>query len=210
MSSKLLTLLPLIPVVCAQMSDPSMSSDAMDGMDMGGMAQGGMMTPWLHFALGDALWFKTWAPQTKGALAGAAIGLFLLAIIERWFASMRALMELHWREQMLKAAHARFPSLPDDKSEKDAKADGGDAGASTPPPLKSSHSVAPVRIAAPFILKHNVTRGVMHTITATLNFLFMLAIMTYQGAFFIAIVVGLGVGEIFFGRFAGLAPAGGH
>jgi copper transporter 1 len=100
MLAKSFILLSLVYFVGAQMmSDPSMSSDAMNGMDMGGMSSGGMMTPWLHFALGDALWFKTWVPQNKGALAGAAIGLFLLAIVERWFASMRALMELHWRDQ---------------------------------------------------------------------------------------------------------------
>lgn len=80
-------------------TDPSMSSDAMDGMDMGGMVSGGMMTPWIHFTLGDALWFKAWVPQSKGALAGACIGLFLLAVVERWFGSMRALMEVHWQEQ---------------------------------------------------------------------------------------------------------------
>lgn len=188
-----------------------MSSDAMDGMDMGGMSQGGMMTPWLHFALGDALWFKTWVPQNKGSLAGAAIGLFLLAIIERWLASMRALMELHWRQQMLKAAQASFPPLQYEKQDKDDQSSAVDANATGPAVSQASkRPLNAVRIAAPFIPMHNVTRGVMHAITAALNFLFMLAVMTYQGAFFIAIVLGLGVGEILFGRFAGLASSGGH
>lgn len=75
-----------------------------DGMGMGGDSSNGtmaamMMTPWLHFTLGDALWFKSWVPQSKGALAGACIGLFALAIVERWYHSMCALMELHWQEQ---------------------------------------------------------------------------------------------------------------
>jgi solute carrier family 31 (copper transporter), member 1 len=99
MISKSLTVLSLLLFVHAQMSDPSMSSNAMNGMDMGGMMTGGMMSPWFHFGLGDAIWFKTWVPQSNGALVGAAIGLFLLAVVHRWFESMRALMEMHWREQ---------------------------------------------------------------------------------------------------------------
>jgi len=215
MLSKSFILLSLIVVVAAQMStDPSMSSDAMDGMDMGGMAQGGMMTPWLHFALGDALWFKTWVPQNKGALAGAAIGLFLLAIIERWLASMRALMELHWQQQMLKQAQATSPqatSLQYEKQDKDDQSSAVDANTTGPAVSQAPRNpLSTVRLAAPFIPTHNMTRGVMHAITAALNYLFMLAIMTYQGAFFISIVLGLGVGEILFGRFAGLASSGGH
>jgi hypothetical protein len=76
-----------------------MSADGMAGMDMGGMVTGGMMTPWMHFALGDSLWFSTWVPQSKGALAGAALGLFLLAILERWVACMRGVMEAYWRRR---------------------------------------------------------------------------------------------------------------
>ncbi len=59
----------------------------------------GSMVPWLHFEGGDALWFESWHPSSKGAIAGAAIGLFILAIIERWIAAMRGVMEIHWRRQ---------------------------------------------------------------------------------------------------------------
>ena len=77
-----IALLPLLLLGVAAQMDPDMSMDSMD--DMGGMTSGGMMMPWMHFSLGDSLWFSAWVPQSKGALAGACIGLFMLAIIERW------------------------------------------------------------------------------------------------------------------------------
>jgi hypothetical protein len=58
-----------------------------------------MMTPWMHFDMGDSLWFSTWIPQSKGALAGASIGLFFLAILERWIASARGVLENYWRRK---------------------------------------------------------------------------------------------------------------
>lgn len=57
------------------------------------------MLPYLHLSLGDILWFEGWVPQSTGAMVGACIGLFLLAIIERWVVTMRAIMEAGWRRK---------------------------------------------------------------------------------------------------------------
>ena len=71
-----------------------------NGMDMN-MDQGmsmnmGNMIAYLHFTIGDNLWFLGWAPSTAGAMAGACIGLFMLSIAERWLVAMRGVMEEHW------------------------------------------------------------------------------------------------------------------
>lgn len=52
-----------------------------------------------HFSGGDVIWFDGWAPSSPGAIAGVAIGLFLLAIVERWLAAMRTVMEAWWRQR---------------------------------------------------------------------------------------------------------------
>ena len=57
-----------------------------------------VMTPYLHFTGGDFLYFKSLAPSSKGAIAGAAIVLVLLAILERALSAGRGLMEAHWRQ----------------------------------------------------------------------------------------------------------------
>jgi solute carrier family 31 (copper transporter), member 1 len=93
----------------------------MNGMDMsmdGSMSlASGQMLPYLHFTTGDILWFlgygsllqgfdvltihdiflDRWVPKSTGAMVGACIGLFLLAVFERWLAASRALGEAHWR-----------------------------------------------------------------------------------------------------------------
>ena len=71
-----------------------------NGMDMN-MDQGmsmnmGNMLMYLHFKIGDNLWFYGWAPGHPGAMAGACIGLFMLAMAERWLVAMRGVIEEHW------------------------------------------------------------------------------------------------------------------
>jgi len=72
-----------------------------NGMDMsmdGGMSMSmGNMVSYLHITPGDNLWFFGWAPRSAGAMVGTCIGLFMLALAERWLSAMQAVMEGHWR-----------------------------------------------------------------------------------------------------------------
>lgn len=68
------------------------------------------MLPYLHFSTGDMLWFLGWVPVTAASMIGACIGLFLLAIVERWIAACRSLMEAHWRKQCVTTSHKHFIS----------------------------------------------------------------------------------------------------
>jgi solute carrier family 31 (copper transporter), member 1 len=74
-----------------------------NGMDMSmdgsmSLTQGNML-PYLHFTPGDNLWFLGWVPSSAGAMVGACIGLFLLALVERWITACRAVMEVHWNRR---------------------------------------------------------------------------------------------------------------
>ncbi|KAH7920822.1 CTR copper uptake transporter [Leucogyrophana mollusca] len=158
-----------------------------NGMDMSmdgpmDLATGNMVN-YLHFTPGDNLWFLGWVPRSAGAMVGACIGIFLLALIERWIAACRAVMELHWSRQASVAV-----------SEK----------------LDSTRSLLPIptrpkRLTPPFIPEHDIVRGIMFAAQALLGYLFMLAVMTYSLGFIFALVVGLGVGETLFGRYSGYA-----
>lgn len=57
------------------------------------------MVPWLHFTGGDHLYFESWHPSSKGAIAGACIGLVFLALLERWMSAMRSVMEAKWKKR---------------------------------------------------------------------------------------------------------------
>jgi solute carrier family 31 (copper transporter), member 1 len=78
---------------------------AMNGMDMsmdGGMSlASGMMKTYFHFTPGDILFFQGWVPSSTGSMVGACIGLFLLAIIDRWVAGCRGCMEAFWGRRLV-------------------------------------------------------------------------------------------------------------
>ncbi|KDR79547.1 hypothetical protein GALMADRAFT_63506 [Galerina marginata CBS 339.88] len=168
---------------------------ASNGMDMsmdGAMSlTGANMVPYLHFAPGDTLWFLGWAPLTKGAMAGTCIGLFLLALVDRWLAAIRATAENHWR--------ARAQIVYTNKRNSTASSSSKGSGVAS--------KAAFLRRLPPFIPAQDISRGILHAGQVALGFAFMLVIMTFQGAFIISIVLGLGIGEMMFGRFSG---ASGH
>lgn len=62
------------------------------------LASGNMLS-YLHFTPGDILWFQGWVPASAGAMVGTCIGLFLLAMVERWIAAARAVMQGHWTQR---------------------------------------------------------------------------------------------------------------
>ncbi|KAJ7676602.1 copper transporter [Mycena polygramma] len=138
----------------------------------------GMMMTALHFTpLADTLWFAGWVPSSGGALAGACIGLFVLALLDRYVAAMRVLLSARWAAAATKGA-----------------CDGDEK-------LKSARKGRGRLHAPPFVAKQDVPRGALYALQTLFGFAFMLAVMTFQAAFIISIIIGFGVGEMLFGRY---------
>ncbi|KAG1847158.1 CTR copper uptake transporter [Suillus subalutaceus] len=131
------------------------------------------------------VWFLGWVPQSSGAMVGTCIALFMLALIERWIAACRGVMDSHWGQQAIIIASDKLNTLP----------------------TQSSPIGFIKRFTPPFIPAHDITRGIMFAAQTLLGYLFMLTVMTYQLGFIFSLVVGLGVGETLFGRFSGIAYA---
>lgn len=93
----------LLSSACLAFGQASSSDQVSHGMDMnmdtGMQLATGQMLPYLHFQGGDILWFSGWVPGNKGAMTGACIGLFLFAILDRWFAAMRAVAQVSWSKR---------------------------------------------------------------------------------------------------------------
>lgn len=157
-----------------------------------------MMVPYLHFTGGDNLFFKSWHPSSNGAIAGASIALMVLAMSERLLFSIRGAMEARWRRSALSlTARTAEDVLPSSKSlaiEEVIFKDGPDP---TRPATAQGRRTIP-----PFVFYHDAARGGLYSLQALLSFALMLAVMTFQAAYIMSIVIGLGLGEVLFGRIA--------
>jgi len=162
----------------------------MDPSDDSTQTMMGMMTPWLHFTGGDNLFFKSLTPSSKGALAGAALVLFFIAVFERFLAAKRVACELEWRER------AKALIAAQNAPTKDSDAECCNVGNSE----QSSVATPTRRKIPPFIVSHDLARGAFQATQALVRFAIMLAIMTFQAAYIITIIIGFGIGEVIFGR----------
>ncbi|KAI9454843.1 Ctr copper transporter [Lactarius psammicola] len=160
-----------------------------------------MMTPYLHFTGGDNLFFKSWRPSSNAAIAGASIALVVLAILERFFFSIRGVMEARWRRSALALDAGRTFERETFASRKPVSKE--DVICEDDPGLTRSSVVQGRRTIPPFVFSHDAARGALKSLQALLSFALMLAVMTFQVAYIISIVIGLGLGEFLFGRMAG-------
>ncbi|OJT12575.1 hypothetical protein TRAPUB_10816 [Trametes pubescens] len=167
-----------------------------------------MMVPWLHFTGGDNLLFATWHPSSKGAIAGACVGLALLALFERWVNAMRGAAEAYWgrRALALMSDNKPEPSCHSPSASAEAKGSGSVEElkiSELPSQDSTTRQRRARRTLPPFILSHDVPRGALYAFQALLTYALMLAVMTFQAAFIISIIVGSGIGEVLFGRVGG-------
>ncbi|KAJ3750104.1 Ctr copper transporter [Lentinula detonsa] len=151
-----------------------------------------MMKNYLHFTAGDNLLFQTWHPNSSGAIAGACIGLVLVALLERWLSATRTGLQSYWHQRAL--ALSADGTLAE-KCCEDDDADSAQPVSKTAPSQKNLKRTVP-----PFIVTHDILRGSIYAIQALLGYILMLAVMTFQAAYVISIILGLGIGEILFGR----------
>ncbi|KAL5495807.1 hypothetical protein ACEPAI_1271 [Sanghuangporus weigelae] len=188
-----------------------------NGMDMsmdGSMSlASGNMLPYLHFTSGDILWFQGWVPSKAGPMVGACIGLFLLAVFDRWLSAYRGLIDSHWYRHAKISLAKRIdahnsntiaprpqlearPSVSSESSIAAAK-----HAAATPPDFQGNNTGSkPTSLQSSWFTR-DIPRGIVQAAQSALEFAFMLVVMTYQVGFILSIVVGLGVGEAMFGRY---------
>lgn len=71
----------------------------MDGMDDMNTMVGGSMKMYLHLTPGDSVLFGPWVPKSDRAVIGTCVGVFLLAMIDRWFSATSAIMNAYWNKE---------------------------------------------------------------------------------------------------------------
>ncbi|BGP26630.1 copper transporter [Rhodotorula toruloides] len=200
----------------------------MDSMNMGmsNSTSAMMMSTFFTTSLGSAnVWFSGWTPTTAGETFGACFGLFLLAILSRFFSAVKACAEVAWLhsyQQQSRAGQRRGPiALPDsipvppDMASPSAVSSSLQKETSRDSPAPSYPSSSPSSrqplFSAPFSLAIDLPRSLLFGLQGFIAYLLMLAVMTYNAYFLIAILLGLVAGEMAFGRYiALLLGAGAH
>ncbi|KAF8971571.1 Ctr copper transporter, partial [Flammula alnicola] len=160
------------------------------------------MIPYLHFTGGDFLYFRAWHPTSGGAIAGACIGLVMLALFERWLGAARRALDTHWRRSQAKESNdkALFVQTGVQEISREESSNLVDPNLLEAPECKTVAMKSLLRTVMPFIPAHDLPRGILYALQMFIMYLLMLAVMTFQAAFLISVVLGLGIGEIIFGR----------
>lgn len=193
--------------LCFKVSATDMTSDMSSNSTM----MMGMMKPYLHFTPGDFLFFSNVQPTSTGGMAAACIVLFLLAFLERLVAAYGRVTEKKWNAEIANILHARQrPIIPQSMQSRsrlypDEKKGGYDISSDDASSVKSVNAVKAPRVL-PFVTKIEIKRGINRAVGGLFMYTLMLAVMTFNAAFILSIIVGLGIGEIAFGRF-GFSPA---
>ena len=152
------------------------------------------MTPYLHFAGGDYLYFKSWHPSSHGAIAGASIALVILAILERLLHATRGAMDARWRRRRyglhncfdwvcfnvwssalalntaLPSGNRAFFGKKQEKREESAEVEVIDS-------TQVSRNAQRSRTLPPFVLTRDAARGALYSLQASLAYALMLAVM---------------------------------
>ncbi|KAG8812814.1 hypothetical protein FRC19_002876 [Serendipita sp. 401] len=208
------TTLSLSLVVLALSNLPTAMSHDMHSGGSSSSSTMTMMVPYLHFTPGDTLLFEGWVPKKPGPIFGACIGLFLLAILDRWLAALRRLMEFWWAERARVKLTRKFVEIKDQTPREEQKV--GDISiVSSSQPSGSQQSDEPLpRLSReripPFMFTHDLARGAFVVFQTAITYGLMLCVMTFNAGFIISILIGLGVGEVLFGRLAYSGLHGGH
>jgi len=162
----------------------------------------------LHITPGDTILFHGWIPTKPGPIVGACIGLFLLAILERWLSALRRFMEFLWAERARALVSQRIINLDKPSPSLEEKGDSSPVNSivGTRSTASQRAQIAGIRPKfdkmPPFVATHDFTRGILVVFHSAIMFALMLVVMTFNGGLIISIILGLGAGEVLFGRLA--------
>lgn len=152
--------------------------------------------PYLHFSGGDNLYLNIWAPSSKGEIAAACIGLFIIAILERLVAAMKTVFDLHWHQRsprhlkcltfidaiLFRALAVDAVAAAKIASATKSEPQGGSSVVNTEPQKADASPAIPprfprLRTIPPFIAEQDIPRGILFAFQMLIVYLLMLAIM---------------------------------
>ncbi|KDN45600.1 hypothetical protein K437DRAFT_247046 [Tilletiaria anomala UBC 951] len=160
-------------VMGMNMGDNSTSSAS------GGAAGQGMTMTGFHAGGGDVVWLAHFAPTTAPAILGTCALLFFMGLLSRWLHAIERGLVAYWHDEAFRRAEKR-------------------RGSSS---TATANLAYDARRAPPWEASCDVPRGLFQLLQSGILYLLMLAVMTMNAYYFVAVLIGLATGESAFGRF---------
>jgi copper transporter 1 len=194
-----------------------MSMGDMGGMGgMGGMANMSSLGMTFFSAQNTPLFAMSWQPSSPGGYAGTVIFLIILAILSRGIAALRTDLESRWHHAALRRRYIVVAAPPGSSGDGGSAERGlkqtlgervlGDPNGSTA--TLTANGVdecvrvvqAPRRGPVPWRLSVDAPRAGLVTVQAGVMYLLMVAVMTMNVGYFMAVLAGTLIGELAVGR----------
>ncbi|KAI0841366.1 Ctr copper transporter family-domain-containing protein [Hypoxylon sp. FL0890] len=166
-------------------------SDASTGMEMGEMDDSQMVMTFFSSST-TSLFSKSWKPTSSSEYAGTCVFLIVLAVIMRLMLALKPILEKSlWNT----AVRPERELIPEDENgyQKDEM--------TARPPVKRVHDAVRRRWAA-WRFKTSLSRAFFELLLATVGYLLMLAVMTMNVGYFLAVLGGLFLGTFIVGDLA--------
>ncbi|KAI1079573.1 Ctr copper transporter family-domain-containing protein [Whalleya microplaca] len=176
--------------------------DGMDGMDMSGSSSAMHMMATFQNEMATSLYSESWTPSSAGQYAGVIIFLIVLGVIFRLLLAGKAFAEARWLDAEMKRRYVVVQGkLPvseqvsrDSLSKNMTLTENGVEEDVMVVQKKKDHP-------RPFRLSVDPLRALLDTVIAGVGYLLMLAVMTMNVGYFLAVLGGTFLGSLAVGRY---------
>ncbi|KAF8472618.1 Ctr copper transporter [Kalaharituber pfeilii] len=157
-------------------------------------AKNHMMNMAFHNSITDNLFSEAWTPKSVGEYAGIIVFLIVLAIIHRFLVALKSVQDAKWR----KRDKSRVVIVAKDGSTK--RGESTEVTTEINSTSREDGMTGKSAWSRPWRFSTELPRAVLQTVTTGVGYLLMLAAMTFNVGYFCAVLAGVFVGELAFGR----------